>query len=232
MKKVFSTLATILSYFFFALCIAGLVFVFSAKRNEDGGANIFGRQLRLVASNSMEACEKTDTSGYAIGEIPVKALVVIELVPTDKDKAKIWYDGLKVGDVLTFRYVYLKQETITHRIIEIVPKEGGYLFRLQGDNQAAEGGALVQELDSTQTNTPNYIIGRVTKVRPFVGRVLSILKEPEGLVCMIIIPCLALMFFEISRLKRVFYERERMQQRYGRYRRAHGGGFYRGKLCG
>ena len=53
----------------------------------------------------MEKSETSkDVSMYEIQDIRVKSMIFIEVVPTDPDKAKDWYEDLEEGDVLTFKY--------------------------------------------------------------------------------------------------------------------------------
>ncbi len=208
-KKILGIIGNVLSYIFFAICIFALIISVSAKKDSDGAASLFGKQLRIVVSNSMEKCDQTDVSDYEIKDIPIKSLLIIDLVPEDGKKAKEWYDDLKVGDVLTFRYVYVKQETITHRITRIEPKEGGYLISLEGDNKASDADTIAQQIDTTLTDSPNYILGKVTGVSYAAGILLTAVKSPVGIICIIIIPCLIIMGFEIFRLVNILTERKR-----------------------
>ena len=52
--------------------------------------------------------------------------------------------NVKVGDVLTFRYVYATQVTITHRITSITEEANGeFIIELAGDNKNSEDGQLI-----------------------------------------------------------------------------------------
>lgn len=64
-----------------------------AKQTSDGAIKLFGYEMRLVVSNSMEKSETTDVREYAIQDIPIHSLIFIETVPEGKEKA--WYDALK-----------------------------------------------------------------------------------------------------------------------------------------
>ncbi len=199
-KYVFGIVAKALSYVFFVVCLLVLALVIMMKK-DDGAANLFGRQLRIVESNSMESCEQTDVSGYKIKDIPVKSLVVIELVPSDAQKAQAWYGELKKGDVLTFRYFYARQETITHRLVENpVAIEGGYLLYLEGDNKNSDGATLTQTIDTSLTDSPNYVVGKVTSTHYAAGAALVALKSRVGIICLIILPTLLIMGIELYSL--------------------------------
>lgn len=201
-KKAVKIVLDVILYLFLAVCLFGVIVTIASKKDADGTANIFGRQVRFVQSSSMEKCDQTDVSDFKIKDIPVKSLVFIKTVPKDDDEAAEWYASLKVGDVLTFKYVYGKQETITHRIVEIIPKEdgSGYVITLEGDNKAADGGNLTQTIDTSLTDSPNYIIGKVTATSYFLGLFAYALKTPVGIVCIIIIPCFIVIAFEVIRI--------------------------------
>ena len=174
-----------------------MILTLSSKKDPDGTATLFGMQMRIVVSESMEKCDKTDVSDYDIKDIPVKSMVFIETVPKDKTKAEKWYGDLEVGDVLTFKYVYVRQETVTHRIIDI--DEDGLIY-LAGDNKSAESENLVQVIDPSDTNSPNYVIGKVVGQSYIIGLFISILQSPVGIVCVIILPALVIMILEIVKV--------------------------------
>ncbi len=208
--KVLGICGNVLTYLFFALCLFTVVLSIATKKEGDGAAKLFGKQMRIVVSDSMAKCEETDVSDYKIKDIPVKSMVFIDLVPKDEAKAQEWYADLEVGDVLTFRYVYVRQETITHRITEITPKEGGYLIHLEGDNKASDAKTLTQTVDTTQTDSPNYIIGKVTAQSYPLGVLLTAVKSPVGIIFIVIVPCLIIMGFEIYRLVNALTEKKRL----------------------
>lgn len=207
-KKAVKIVLDVILYLFLAVCLFGVIVTIASKKDADGTANIFGRQVRFVQSSSMEKCDQTDVSDFKIKDIPVKSLVFIKTVPKDDDKAAEWYASLKAGDVLTFKYVYGKQETITHRIVDISPKEdgSGYIITLEGDNKAADGGNLTQTIDTSLTDSPNYVIGKVTATSYFLGLFAYALKTPVGIVCIIIIPCFIVIAFEVIRIVSVIHD--------------------------
>ncbi len=213
-RKIMDIILHILSYLFFALCLIALLLSVTAKKDADGAMNVWGKQLRVVISDSMATCEQTDVSGYEIKDIPIKSMILIDLVPENEKQAEEWYAGLKVGDVLTFRYVYVQQETITHRITKITPKEtGGYIIELTGDNKAADASTLSQIIDTSLTNSPNYIIGKVTGQSYVMGLLITALKSPVGIICIVIIPCTIIAIFEIFRLVSALTENRRKRER-------------------
>ena len=180
------------------------------KDNKDDATEIFGYQMRIVTSDSMASCEYTDVSAYDIKDIPVRSMVFVKIKPTDSKALDEWYSNLKVGDVLTFRYVYASQVTITHRITSIEEKPtGGYIIKLAGDNKnsdAATKGQLEQVIDTSAPNNDkyfNYIIGKVEGQSYPFGVIMSIIMQPLGIVFIIIVPCIAIILSEVIKIVKV-----------------------------
>lgn len=201
-KKVFLILkiaVNVILYIFFAMCLLMLIFTITAKKNADGAPVVFGYEVRRVLTNSMEECELTDVSGYEIKDLPVNCAIFIQVVPENAEEAEEWYANLKVGDVLTFKYVYASQQsTITHRIVEIEENgKGGYTVTLEGDNKNAEGSNLKQVLDTSETGGTSYIIGKVTGKSMFVGYLLAVFDSKAGIACIVIIPCAVIILLEV-----------------------------------
>ena len=201
LKKIFDIVSTVLLYLFIAICIFGVIVTITAKKDKDGTATIFGTQMRVVLSPSMEKSDDVDVSAYKIKDIKTTSVIFIQVVPEDSSEADKWYDDLEVGDVLTFKYVYTRQETITHRISKIEEKPtGGYLIELIGDNRDSETGALTQVIDTSEKDSPNYVIGKVTGKSYPVGLFITALRTPIGLVCIVILPALVIMALEIRKI--------------------------------
>ena len=212
-KKVGKIAATVLLYLFMALCILSVVITIASKKDADGTISVLGIQMRIVLSQSMEKYEAMDLSAYDIKDIPMGSVVFIETVPDDDEEAKQWYSELEVGDVLTFKYVYVKQETITHRITGIRETgDGDYIFTLEGDNKDSDGKTLSQTIDTGKKNSPNYVVGKVTGVSLVLGTLLRFLKSPVGLVFAVIVPCMFILVFEILRVIRILGDGKRQKE--------------------
>ncbi len=209
----------------FCLIIAFALFVLiisvSAKRDADGTANVFGYQLRFVRSGSMEKCDRTDVSGYKIKSIPVKSCVFIKKAPApdDQQALKEWCSALSVGDVLTFQYskygaTNIQDKVITHRIVKIEPKEGGYIITLEGDNKNDTGSVGQQVIDTTKADGLDYIIGKVEGQSYFLGLCVYALKSPIGLIFIIIVPCMIIIAYEVIKIITVLNKdkKDRQQQ--------------------
>lgn len=209
----------------FCLIIAFALFVLiisvSAKRDADGTANVFGYQLRFVQSGSMEKCDQTDVSGYKIKSIPVKSCVFIKKAPAPDDQQALneWCSALSVGDVLTFQYskygaANIQDKVITHRIVKIEPKEGGYIITLEGDNKNDTGSVGQQVIDTTKADGLDYIIGKVEGQSYFLGLCVYALKSSVGLVFIIIVPCMIVIAYEVIKIVTVLNKdkKDRQQQ--------------------
>ncbi len=209
----------------FCLIIAFALFVLiitvSAKRDADGTATVFGYQLRFVRSGSMEKCDQTDVSGYKIKSIPVKSCVFIKKAPTPDDQQALneWCSALSVGDVLTFQYskygaANIQDKVITHRIVKIEPKEGGYIITLEGDNKNDTGSVGQQVIDTTKADGLDYIIGKVEGQSYFLGLCVYALKSKIGLVFIIIVPCMIIIAYEVVKILTVINKdkKEKQQQ--------------------
>lgn len=212
LRKALRIAADVLLLLLVALALFCLIITVLAKRDSDGAATVFGYQLRFVRSASMEQCDQTDVSGYKIKSIPTKSCIFVQVAPTDEDELASWYAQLQKGDVLTFKYTYDKQETITHRIVDIAPNQnGGYTIKLQGDN-VAEGAYLMQQvIDTSGEASFNYVIGKVTGQSYLLGLIIYILNTKVGLICVVIIPCAIMIFLQILRIVRVVSNEQRQR---------------------
>lgn len=193
-------------YCFLIICLIGVTLTLTSKSDKDGTSTIFGMQMRYVLSPSMEKCDETDVSGFEIQDIRTKSMIFIDVVPDGAEEARAWYDALKIGDVLTFKFVYVRQETITHRIVakELNEDGSGYLITLQGDNKATNSENLTQVIDTSLTDSPNYIIGKVIGQNYPLGVLVQALKTPVGMVCVIIIPALIILCVELFKIITLF----------------------------
>ena len=204
LKKTGSIAVNALLYAFLLICILSVFLTVSSKKEADGAVEVLGYQMRIVTSESMAKSEYTDVSTYRIKDIPLRSMVFVKVMPDDPAEADEFYRSLKVGDVLTFRYVYATQVTITHRIIAITEKDtGGFVIELAGDNKSAEGGDLTQIIDTSIPNNTNYVIGKVTFQAKLFGAAMSFLMQPIGIVLLIILPCFVIIMLEVLKIANV-----------------------------
>lgn len=124
-----------------------------------------------------------------------------------------------MGDVLTFQYskygaANIQDKVITHRIVKIEPKEGGYIITLEGDNKNDTGSVGQQVIDTTKADGLDYIIGKVEGQSYFLGLCVYALKSPVGLVFIIIVPCMIVIAYEVIKIVTVLNKdkKDRQQQ--------------------
>lgn len=214
-KRIVSVLLNVLMYVFIFVCLFAVVLSITSKKDVDGASRILGYELRYIRSSSMEKSVHTDVSDYKIKSLPIKTLIVVQTVPKGEKNANDWYANLKKGDVLTIRYseTGIKQETITHRLIEdpIPNDNGGYDLVLQGDNKGNEDdpislGKQIIDTSDYEQDGYNYVIGKVVADNYYFGVFLYAIKQPLGIVFIIIVPCVIIIILEIVRIMRVLGE--------------------------
>lgn len=217
-KKILSVSLNVFMYIFLALCIFLLAVSVTSKKDSDGAVNIFGGQMRIVVSDSMAKCDETyDTiKQYKIKDIPLRSMVFIECVPENETEANAWYAKLEPGDVLTFKYSYGMQVTITHRIVSIDTNiNGGYTIVLEGDNRAPKTDDGINTVGKQTIHTeqrdssPNFVVGKVTGQSKLLGLLVYAVKQPVGIALIVIVPCLIIMVMEIVRIVSVLGEEKR-----------------------
>lgn len=212
-KKAFSITLNVILYIFLAFSVFMLIFSL-ASRGADGAVNLFGYEARMVVSSSMEKSENSvDVSGYEIQDLKVRTMVFIDKVPQDAEEARQWYSELKVGDVLTFKYVMgSSQEVITHRIIDIAPTKTGYIIKLQGDNRSEGSTVSTQTIYTSSEDYPNqnamynFVLGKVVGNSNLLGFFVYSVRQPLGISFIIIIPCAIIIIWQIVRIFSVFSE--------------------------
>lgn len=213
-KRIGNILQNGLLYLFLTVCVLAVLLTLFSKKDADGTAEIFGYQMRVVTSDSMAECEHTDVSEFQIKHIPIRSMVFVRVMPEDVTKVNDWYRSLQVGDVLTFRYVYTNQVTITHRITSITEKDtGGFIIELAGDNTNSTSGQLYQTIDTSIPNNTNYVIGKVTGQSYLFGLVMSLLMTRIGVVLAIILPCLVIILLEVIKMARVLTADKKARER-------------------
>lgn len=157
--------------------IINLSIMFQAKTNEDVVPSIFGYKPFMVLSGSMET------------EIRKGDLIITKIVDPS---------ALKVDDVIAFRDA--AGTVTTHRIIDVVVKDGETYFITKGDNNSSQDWNLVELKD-----VEGIYVGRI----PGIGSIMKKLSEPMTIV--ILAFGITLIFgigFMISTKKRQEIERQ------------------------
>ena len=220
-KSVVTIVLDVLLYAFLALAIVVVAFTVMSKvaQKDDptGAPNLFGYEMRYVETGSMEPAYMTNT------------MVFIERAPTNyKDSVK-WFEKVKEGDVLTFYYREAGQRVvITHRVVKITPyteanygenalhmgkEKGGYVIELQGDNKGDDNEVTSQfvytyahynEMAAANDQVQGQIIGKVVGQNYVLGLMVTTLRNPLGMVFIVIVPCLIVIIIEVIRIVKVF----------------------------
>lgn len=227
-KKIFNVIGNIVTYLFIAICVLAVIATISAKKSPDGGMNMFGYQMRVVVSQSMEWPQGTtfeklgleteedskikSLNDLAIKAIPLRSMVFVSVVPQEKQQADLWYSNLRVGDVLTFQYgeygkINGQLPIITHRITKIQAlTTGGYRIELKGDNKGLTTETQTSTADTstqviyTSDGGVNYVIGKVVGQSHLLGSIITIVQKPVGIVCIVIVPCVIIIILEIIKM--------------------------------
>lgn len=215
-KRALTISANVFIYVFLVVCLIGVTLTLTAKKSDDGTSTLFGYQMRYVLSPSMEKSEATydQIKGYDIKDIPTKSMIFVKVVPKDPEAAMKWYEDVQIGDVLTFKYVYVRQETITHRVTDKYqkPDGSGYIISLAGDNKDVGSENLTQVIDTSVPENPNYVIGKVVGQNYVLGLLVSALKTPVGMVCIIILPALIILLVELVKVINIFMSDKRKKE--------------------
>ena len=181
----------------FALAAAGAVLALHSLV----GGGLFGYGARIVMSSSMEENPNVSVDGETIKSIPVRSLIVIELMPDREDERQAFYQELQVGDVLTFSYRAVGENIIiTHRVQEIGRSGKGYRIALRGDSGNFAG---TQVIDTADFESQNRIIGKVVYCSHALGVFLCFLREPPFFitVCIAIVAVILLNIFRKGHLR-------------------------------
>jgi len=159
------------------MLIMNLSIMFQAKTNEDVVPSIFGYKPFMVLSGSMET------------EIRKGDLIITKIVDPS---------ALQVDDVIAFRDA--AGTVTTHRIIDVVVKDGQTYFITKGDNNSSQDRNLVELKD-----VEGIYIGRI----PGIGSIMKKLSEPMTIVLIAFIITIGFgIGFMISTKKRQEIERQ------------------------
>lgn len=163
------------------ICIVVLV-------NPNSNDKVSGATVKLlpVQSNSMAGNKKDSFK---------KGALVIATSPKNGGK------GLKVGDVVTFRYLEPASQQmilVTHRIIEIVTiDEGVYKYRTQGDNNV---------LPDAELKLPGDILAVYSFHINGLGTALTWVRDGYNFIYVIIIPLGLLLIYNIYLFAQIMVE--------------------------
>lgn len=149
-QKPSNLVMTIACIILIPVLIINLYIIYQANTNKDEVPNIFGYKPFIVLSGSME-------SKIHKGDL----IFVKEVDPSD----------LVLEDVIAFRDA---EDTVTtHRIIDIVDKDGITYFITKGDNNTSQDQNLVEFED-----VEGIYVGRISNI----GNIMKSLSEPTTII--------------------------------------------------
>lgn len=97
----------------------------------------------------------------------------------------------KVDDVVTFGKNTKKDIPTTHRIVSSRVQDGVMVFKTQGDANNSFDNIEIQQ---------NDIHGKVLFSIPFMGYVIDFVRQPAGLVLVIVIPAIFIVYDEVRKI--------------------------------
>jgi len=100
-------------------------------------------------------------------------------------------DQYKINDIITFINPQKKNESITHRIVDMKVVEGNILYKTQGDANNASDSRKVQQKE---------IIGKVLFDIPYLGYAVNEARKPLGFALIIILPALIIIGDELRKV--------------------------------
>ena len=154
-QKISNWLTILACIILIPILIINLWIIIQANQNKEEVPSIFGYKPFIVLSGSME-------SQIFKGDL----IITKEVDPKD----------LKIEDIIAFRDEY--DTVTTHRIIDIVEKDGTTYFVTKGDNNTSQDQNLVEYKD---------VEGLYKSRIPKVGNILTSLSEPTVIIIIILI---------------------------------------------
>lgn len=151
-------------------------------RVNGGEPELFGYQLKVVLSGSMEPTFKTGS------------IIAVEEFTGDRP--------LEKGEVITF--IDESESLITHRIVDIVQSGEHILYETKGDNNNAPDNQLVQ--------SENVIAIYSGLTIPYIGYLVDITQSPLASALLLIIPGVLLMCYGIITITSIIIELERQSK--------------------
>ena len=179
-QRLLTIIGTILCLILLPILIINLTLIVKSYVNEDEVPSVGGVFPMIVLTDSM----------YPV--ISSGDLIICHTIDAD---------DVQVDDVITF-YDPMGNGTtvVTHRVLEIIEKDGELSFRTKGDNNNAEDLVLVPE---------DSIIGIYQSRIPAAGHVAMFMQTTPGLIVCVVCPVLLMVGFDVLRRRK--YEKSKQQ---------------------
>ncbi|MEK7184288.1 MAG: signal peptidase I [Patescibacteria group bacterium] len=102
-----------------------------------------------------------------------------------------------VDDIITFEQPGERGQLITHRVVAAEQVENSHIYHTKGDANPVGDSWLV---------LPSDIKGRVVYQLPYLGRVITLLNSPLGIILLVILPILLLAYQDIFTIHRALFD--------------------------
>ena len=177
--KVLTAVGTLLCVILIPILIINLTLIAKSYINKDEVPSIGGTLPLIVLTDSMYP------------EIESGDLIICRTAEAE---------DIKVNDVISFfDPAGNGSSVVTHRVIELVEKDGELYFRTRGDNNNTEDKALVPA---------DHLIG-VYKLRiAGAGNLAMFMQSTTGLIICVILPIILLVGYDV--IRRRIYEKNRI----------------------
>lgn len=192
-KWLFNYVVSIIMYsIIILLCLIGiiiLIYYIDVKRIERSGEwhpPMYGAYV--IVSASMEP------------QIKINDAIIIKRVDSD---------NIKVGDVVTYKSLSKSYYgiLITHRVVDIIKEDGETKYITKGDNN------LTPDQNAVEFS---QIYGKVVMRIPKIGYLQYFLSTSFGWILAIVIPCLAIISYDIFKLFKTISNNARNNKRKNR----------------
>lgn len=189
--KIRSICGKVLLWLLILLCALFIILTLSQKQNSDGLAKLLGYSPLSIQSDSMKGDKKEN---FQTGDlILVKSLSENEV------------QDLKAGDIISFRDIVDGKRIInTHRIIEIIDKNGLHSFVTKGDNNPVSDEDVRDARDVIAVYKGSKIAGG--------GKVLDFLNDKWGFFFCLVLPLALFFIWRIIKLITAIGAYKKIQQ--------------------
>ena len=179
-QKVLTIIGTVLCIILLPILIINLTLIAKSYLNKDEVPSVGGVFPMIVLTDSMYP------------EIAAGDLIICNTADPEE---------IQVNDVISF-FDPMGSGTavVTHRVMEIVEKDGEISFRTKGDNNNAEDQVAVPG---------DKLLGTYEKRIPGAGNIAMFMQTTEGLIVCVVCPVLLMVGYDM--LRRNKYEKAKQQ---------------------
>lgn len=178
--KVLTVVGIILCIILIPILVVNMTLLVKSFMNKDEVPSLGGKFPLIVLTDSMRE------------EIKGGDLIVCDVIDAE---------DVKVKDIISFFDPAGKGTSIvTHRVIEIVEKDGDIMFRTKGDNNNIEDKELVPA---------DNLVGIYRMRIPGAGNIAMFMQSTAGLIVCVVDPIILLIGYDMLRRRK--YEAEKKQ---------------------